>query len=728
MGCPVTSRLPAAALALLLTGFMAVSADEPEGVVVQVADAYIVQEESGRAWVLGNDGIVFRVGLSASGALVPLGLRRPDSDEPWRIESAPDLTFQQQSRRLSPGQSGFPFRAAHAEEFQGGVRLRLIFDDVTSRLRVTRSYVCYPQAPAIETWSTFEAIDTATAIPISDIGVLQLTVPLTDARWVTGLRATAIDGGRFTRREQGLTAAARFEVGSTTRSSESVVPTLWFGGPHGRLFTGLLWSGPWSLTATGPTAAGMTTVRLSTGATATTVRRGDPVDSPRGVFGVAGHDDAGVTAGLQQYVMNGIRQGRPITPLVTYNSWFAYGVKIDDECMRAEMVSAAALGVELFVLDAGWYPGGAASADFTTGLGTWAVDTRRFPGGLGPLGDHARSLGMKFGLWVEPEHVDTSNVDRTGLARERFLATTGGRYNPGVKNENADSAQICLADAEARNWVLAQLVEFIDEARPDYLKWDNNYWINCDRTNHGHGTQDGSFGHVEGLYSLLAALRARFPDLLIENCSGGGHRLDLGMLRYTDAGWMDDDTGPSAHVRHNLQGLGAVFPAHYLLSFVIDDPAELIHEAADMALYFRSRMPGVLGLTLIGAEFGEHDTAQMVREVDLYKLVRSAAPNPVMTLLTPQAREATAAEVWDAVQLSSRETGGRVVLAFGGREGEQRTTIWPVALEPDTRYRVMTSRGREVGVFTGATLMHDGLELGGPYTAGHVVILTPVGS
>ena len=110
---------------------------------------------------------------------------------------------------------------------------------------------------------------------------------------------------------------------------------------------------------------------------------------------------------------------------------------------------------------------------------------------------------------------------------------------------------------------------------------------------------------------VLAALRARYPELIIENCSGGGNRLDLGMLQYTDVGWMDDVSGPSAHVRHNLEGLGAVFPPRYLLSFVMDDPAEPIHEATDMPLYFRSRMAGVLGLSLRGAEFGEDDVADM---------------------------------------------------------------------------------------------------------------------
>ncbi|MBE3065748.1 MAG: alpha-galactosidase, partial [Spirochaetes bacterium] len=314
-----------------------------------------------------------------------------------------------------------------------------------------------------------------------------------------------------------------------------------------------------------------------------------------------------------------------------------------------------------------------------------------------------------------------------GLARERFLAMAGGRYNAGVKNEHADTAQICLADPEARQWVLSQLVRFIDQVRPDHLKWDNNYWINCDRTGHGHGTQDGNFAHVRGLYTLLAALRARYPNMTIENCSGGGNRLDLGMLQYTDVGWMDDVSGPSAHVRHNLQGLGTVFPSRYLLSFVMDDPAEPIHRAADMPLYFRSRMAGALGMSLIGAEFAEDDLADMSREIALYKRLRDAGPEPVLALLTDQVSE-TSNGSWDAVQLSALDTGSSYMLAFRGDGADVHTRIRPVNLWPDVFYRVSASRGQGRGRIDGATLMEDGVEVGGsPYTAGHVVIFTPVG-
>src|SRR5256885_7288641 len=102
---------------------------------------------------------------------------------------------------------------------------------------------------------------------------------------------------------------------------------------------------------------------------------------------------------------------------------------------------------------------------------------------------------------------------------------------------------------------------------------------------------------MRAVYGILSGLRDRYPHLLIENVSGGGNRLDFGMLAYTDVAWMDDRTSPSTHVRHNLEGLTAAFPPAYLLSFVIDSEVEPIRGGNDFPLVIRSSMPGVLGMT-----------------------------------------------------------------------------------------------------------------------------------
>src|SRR5207247_3589641 len=107
-----------------------------------------------------------------------------------------------------------------------------------------------------------------------------------------------------------------------------------------------------------------------------TVLATDSIDGPHVVFGAVVGGLPQATSALRSYVLKGIRNGRPLTPLVTYNTWFAYGTAIDEANMRGEMRDVAALGTELFVLDAGWYAGAGASGlfDFESGLGNWEPD------------------------------------------------------------------------------------------------------------------------------------------------------------------------------------------------------------------------------------------------------------------------------------------------------------------------------------------------------------------
>jgi alpha-galactosidase len=381
------------------------------------------------------------------------------------------------------------------------------------------------------------------------------------------------------------------------------------------------------------------------------------------------------------------------------------------------MDRAAALGVELFVIDAGWYAGaGAANIfDFDAGLGSWEVDPVRFPSGLEALTDYAHALGMKIGVWVEPERVNLSVVD-DGSIEEAWLATQGGAYG------SDHAAQICLAGEAGRQWMLARLTRLLDTVKPDYLKWDNNMWVNCDRTGHGHGATDGNFAHVTALYKTLDTLRQRYPNLLIENVSGGGNRLDFGMLRYSDTAWMDDRTAPSVHVRHNLEGLSAAFPPAYLLSFVTDHDGEPLHDAPDLALYFRSRMGGSLGLCFRTGDFSDDEMAAMGREIAVYKTVRTMLSAAAGSLLTPQAAAVDGPD-WDALQAAS--SSGAVVYAYEGGGGSDTVNVKPTNLQPDATYLVQSVDAGAIGTATGADLMANGIDVvRNPATAAHILTAT----
>jgi alpha-galactosidase len=383
------------------------------------------------------------------------------------------------------------------------------------------------------------------------------------------------------------------------------------------------------------------------------------------------------------------------------------------------MHGAAELGAELFVMDAGWYVGTGRDgvSDFTSGLGSWEVDEARFPEGVKALTDHAHSLGLKFGIWVEPERVALSTVGQSGLAQETWLASVGGKYG------SAEAAQICLASAAARQWVLDEVTRLLDEVQPDYLKWDNNFWLNCDRDGHGHGRSDGNFAHVNGLYDVLAQLRARYPDLLIENVSGGGNRLDFGMLRYSDVGWMDDRSAPSVHVRHIVEGLGVVFPPAYLLSFVMHHDEEPINDASDLSLFFRTRMTGVLGLCFPTREFDASAAAQITREIQIYKELRDSLGAAAGTLLNEQAAVVDG-PAWDVFQSASPGGGTVVLSAIQWDDAVDEHLVTPVGLRPDATYDVESVDTGVLGTATGAELMADGITVvQSPDTAAHILIL-----
>jgi alpha-galactosidase len=271
--------------------------------------------------------------------------------------------------------------------------------------------------------------------------------------------------------------------------------------------------------------------------------------------------------------------------------------------------------------------------------------------------------------------------------------------------------------------VLGQITRLIDAVEPDYLKWDNNFWLNCNRSGHGHGPTDGNFSHVTGLYDVLAQLRERYPALLIENVSGGGTRLDLGMMRYSDVGWMDDRSAPSVHVRHVLGGLSAVFPPPYLLSFVMEHEAEPLRKAADVPLYFRSRGVGVLGLCFRTRQFSDDDRSQMTREIDIHKTTRDALGAASGALLTPQAAE-EGGPPWDVLQSASADSGTIVLSAIQWDDSDGEVTIKPLGLQRQATYSVTSVDTGALGTATGDELMTDGVTVTqSPHSAAHIIII-----
>ena len=392
------------------------------------------------------------------------------------------------------------------------------------------------------------------------------------------------------------------------------------------------------------------------------------------------------------------------------------------------MDSFAAIGGELFQLDAGWYPPIDAQSpfDFGAGLGSWQVDRERFPDGLGALADHAHERGLRFGVWVEPERVDMRTVGRPGLAEARFLAQQDGRYQPGRENRDATHGQVCLADEAAWNWVRDRLFAFLDAARPDYLKIDLNGWLVCTRTDHDHTSDGGNHGHVTGLYRLLSALRERYPEMAIENCAGGARRLDVEMLTRTDASWMDDRTAPAARVRHHLQVLSQIAPPTALLSYLLPHEDESMIDAEDLPLLGRSRMPGVFGLAIDFRGLSELDHNLIGAQIDQFKGLRALRGQGFSALLTDPVGVRGDGPGWDVLQQVNPATDVATLFAVRNAGGERRVRVVLTHLRPDASYRIRSLDRGPLGRASADDLMHGGFDIDASSTsASQVFVFEP---
>ena len=216
---------------------------------------------------------------------------------------------------------------------------------------------------------------------------------------------------------------------------------------------------------------------------------------------------------------------------VIANTWEA--VYFDQSLERlAELAdAAAAIGVERFVLDDGWFTG---RRDEDRALGDWTVDASVWPQGLGPLVDHVRGRGMEFGLWVEPEMVSPDSE----TARRHPERVLRGRSAP--PPEWRHQQVLDLQDEDAYADLRAALLALLDELDIAYLKWDHNR----DLTDVTHDGRPAVHGQTLAAYHLLDELRAAHPSLEIESCSSGGARVDAEVLTRTDRIWPSDTIDP----------------------------------------------------------------------------------------------------------------------------------------------------------------------------------------
>ncbi|MFI2758688.1 alpha-galactosidase [Streptomyces echinatus] len=375
---------------------------------------------------------------------------------------------------------------------------------------------------------------------------------------------------------------------------------------------------------------------------------------------------------------------------VLFNSWEATGFDISEEQQAALARRAAEIGVELFVVDDGWF--GARTSD-RAGLGDWTPNPGRFPHGLKPLADHVHGLGMRFGIWVEPEMVNPDS--ELYRAHPDWVQYQTGRKRTELRNQLV----LNLAREDVREYLWERLDALLSSAPIDYVKWDFNRCFTDAGWPGEAYPQRLWVDHVRALYALLDRLRAAHPGVAFESCSGGGGRIDLGVLARTDQVWTSDNTDPLDRlaIQH---GFTQIHPARVMAAWVTDSPnTQLNGRVSSLRFRFVSAMAGVLGVGGDLTEWSARELAEARHWVELYKEIRPVVQHGDLYRLRPPAGGLS------AVQYVRGEES--VVLAWlqAQRYGEPVPAVRLRGLDPTASYEC-----RETGeVHRGAVLLHHGL-------------------
>jgi len=349
--------------------------------------------------------------------------------------------------------------------------------------------------------------------------------------------------------------------------------------------------------------------------------------------------------------------------------------------------AAAALGVERYVLDDGWFRG---RRNDSAGLGDWYVDDELWPDGLAPLIDAVTGHGMEFGLWVEPEMVN----EDSDLARAHPDWIAGPAVRPAGGPGNADGPGsaggrlpeqwrhqqvLDLVNPEAWQYIYDRLDALLRENRISYLKWDQNR----DLTEMGHAGRPSVHAQTLAVYRLLDELRSAHPGVEIESCSSGGARVDLGILERTDRIWASDCN--DALERQTIQRwTGLVVPPELVGSHIGPTTSHTTARTHDLSFRAITALFGHFGLEWDVRRLDPAERTELARVIALVKkyrpllhsgrMVRADEPDPALRLhgvLSHDGSEALYALV--CVATSFAEVPGRVCLP---------------GLEPETRYRV----------------------------------------
>lgn len=398
----------------------------------------------------------------------------------------------------------------------------------------------------------------------------------------------------------------------------------------------------------------------------------------------------------------------PRYPLVVNNSWGS-GMAVDETLARHMIDDSAALGVELFHIDAGW---------FRT-VGDWHPDAKKFPHGLTPVGDYAHSKGMLFGLWVGWTQGGTEVRDLETLAvtnpkqRDWFTRDYPATWKP----SEFTGVPVCLGAAPAREWCLGDLRRIVTAYKLDLLEHDQIMIVDqCDRTDHGHTASrtDVAYAAARGYYWVYDQLRKDHPGLLFEDCVNGGRTVDFGIVQRTHYISITDTYDPLSNRR-------AFYDASYPLPPAMCECYVENKTGPSLATFKMMLRSGMMGWFTLMCDTGawsreQHEAAQ--RQIEIYKQwIRPLINQADLYHISRRPDEAR----WDGMEYWDAKTGKGAVFAFRGTKASETSHRFKLqGLDPTRSYQVWSEDGAvSRGQVKGTQLAEEGLkvDLGEPGTS-----------
>jgi alpha-galactosidase len=478
------------------------------------------------------------------------------------------------------------------------------------------------------------------------------------------------------------------------------VGDVWFGA--------LGWSGSWQINVE---TDWQNRVRITGGYTpfdfSYVLAPGQFLETPEFYGGYSNAGVGGASRLLHRFELDSVVPQAPHRHLrpVIYNSWEATGFDVNEAGQEALAEKAASIGVERFVMDDGWF---GERKDDHAGLGDWYVNPQKFPRGLKPLIDKVHTLGMDFGLWVEPEMVNP-NSDLYRKHPDWAL-----NFTDRPRTEGRNQLVLNLARDDVKAYVYGFLDKLLSENDISFLKWDyNRNWSEPGWPAAPLEKQKEVYvKYVRNLYSILAELREKHPHVEIESCSGGGARVDLGILSLTDEAWPSDNTDPFD--RLSIQdGFTYAYAPGVMVAWVTDSPNWMNGRSTSLEFRFLSSMQGSLGIGANLNKWTPEDFAAAKRLVAEYKTVRATVQDGALyRLISP-----ISGSEYSVTESVARDRHQAAIFAFlhSSQKGQPYPQLYLRGLDPNGVYSLHVQEGKlsdgTVQRATGDYWMHHGVSV-----------------